>query len=379
MNWKYSKRICRDALIWVSTAISERNRWRKSKIRSISEPRVFYGIETLPTTKEFSSGGIVKVQDLQLQFGNSCRGPNLLYLVSSALPPYAPRMAKLARMAGAKVVLNQNGVAYPAWHGRGWECTNQYMKEVLEQAHYVLYQSDFCKRGADHFLGKREDCFEILYNPVDTNFFVPPKSSIPLDPIRLLLAGSHSHFYRVQCAVDTVAQLRSAGINVRLEIAGRYCWNIDEIHSKKEIMQYIEDKLLSEHVLLSGPYTQEDARLIFQRSHILLHTQYNDSCPRLVVEGMATGLPVVYSSSGGTPEIVGRKAGIGIPAPMDYENHHPPSSKELAEGIKKIIGSYDEFSDAARRRAVENFDTTPWLRRHKEIFSQLLKGTLHEL
>ena len=49
-----------------------------------------------------------------------------------------------------------------------------------------------------------------------------------------------------------------------------------------------------------------------RRAHLLLHTKVKDPCPSTVVEAMACGLPVVYPASGGTVELVGDEAGIGV-------------------------------------------------------------------
>jgi glycosyltransferase involved in cell wall biosynthesis len=369
--------LIKEIFTWSKTFFHEKRRWRQfDSLESSRTPRVYYGYDSIPTKKEIAFGGMVKTQDLMHVFPNSFSRPNLLYLISSALPPYAPRMARFARNAGAQVVLNQNGVAYPAWHGEGWNTTNRFMAEVLEQASYVFYQSNFCKISADRYLQKRNDNCEVLYNPVDTYFFCPSQQIPPLNPVRLLLAGSHHHFYRVQSAVDTLQLLRKSGLDAKLEIAGRYCWSIDPESAKNELMQYIVSRSLSDHVFLSGSYTQEEGCLMFQRSHILLHTKFNDPCPRLVVEGMASGLPVVYSASGGTPELVGENAGVGIPAPLDWEEDHPPSAELLAEGVKIVLRSYERYTISARTRAVERFDVKPWLAKHQDIFCRLTKGVL---
>lgn len=361
-----------DLLTWLRAIPRERLRWRKKSVQSSKTVRVFYGYDSLPTSKEVASGGIVKTQDLQKKFSNTPDSPNILYLISSALPSYAPRMAQWAKQAGAKVVLNQNGVAYPAWHGVGWETTNKFMREVLQYADYVFYQSNFCKLGADRFLALRETNYEILYNPVDTFFFHPAQSSPPLVPFRLLLAGSHHHFYRVRSAVDTVKILLDSGQKVRLEIAGRCCWDTQEISPEQELKDYIRGHSLAHAVTLSGPYTQKEAPELFRCVHLLLHTKYNDPCPRLVVEAMASGLPVVYSASGGVPELVGKEAGVGVPAILDWAQDHPPAPELLADGVKTILASYQQYSQAARNRAVEKFDRAPWVRKHRNVFSQLI-------
>jgi glycosyltransferase involved in cell wall biosynthesis len=125
-------------------------------------------------------------------------------------------------------------------------------------------------------------------------------------------------------------------------------------------------------VEIVGGYSQDDAVKLFQRSDLFLNIQYNDVCPRIVVEAMACGLPIVYSSSGGTPELVGEGAGVGIPAPVDWEQIHPPSPEAIARAVLQILGKYSAYSEYARACAVEKFDIQPWINRHKQIFEELI-------
>ena len=76
------------------------------------EIRINYGHDQLPGPNEHVFGGMVKLHDLNRIFPHSSQCPNILYLVSSALPYFPIRLAKMARKSGAKIVLNQNGVAY---------------------------------------------------------------------------------------------------------------------------------------------------------------------------------------------------------------------------------------------------------------------------
>ncbi len=70
-----------------------------------------------------------------------------------------------------------------------------------------------------------------------------------------------------------------------------------------------------------------------RRAHVLLHTKVKDPCPTLVIEAMACGLPVVHPASGGTVELVGDEAGIGVPHPDTWEQDIPPAPEELAEAV----------------------------------------------
>jgi glycosyltransferase involved in cell wall biosynthesis len=366
-------RIWSDAVQWLGTHIREKARWRR-RVFAGGKARVYYGFDRLPTSKDRTGGGIVKVMDLTAAFPNTPQGANILYLVSSALPPFAPLMARHARRVGARLVLNQNGVAYPGWHGPGWERTNAPMREILRMADCVLYQSGFCKLAADRYLGSYAGNSEIWPNPVDTGMFVPSeKPRSDQAALALLSAGSFCHFYRITCAVDVLRHLLQNGVRATLTFAGRYLWRSSEEVSLREAKAYVEEcRLPSGAVTFRGGYTQAEAPGLFQTADVFVHPQYNDACPRLVVEAMACGVPVVFSASGGVPELVGEEAGIGVPAPLDWDHSHIPDPMRMADAVARIAADRQSYMVASRRRAVERFDLNVWIARHVELFGRLL-------
>ncbi len=347
----------------------ERRRWRAGADRSAV--RVYYGYDLIQQARDRSIGGMLKSVDLASIFPNETQYPNLLYLVSSALPPYAPSLIAAAKRTGAVFVLNQNGVAYPGWCGDGWKVLNRPLRQAHEQADYVLYQSEFCRRAAERFLGGRRGACEVLYNPVDTRVFSRVERPAR-DGRLLLLAGSHQAFYRIQAAIDTLACLRQAGLDVRLQVAGRCLWRSEERAGQDEIRQCAARCGVGDRVTVSGVYTQAEAPALFNAADVLLHPLVNDNCPRLVVEAMACGLPVVYSATGGTPELVGPEAGVGVPGEERWDVIETPPAAGLAAAVRTVLADLPGYSAAARRRAAERFDVQPWLDRHRSLFQELM-------
>ena len=339
-----------------------------------SEFHVYYGYNNIPGVHDIISGGFVKIQRMQAIFPNSPQGFNILYLVSSFLPEGAPELLWVIRRKGVRVVWNQNGVAYPAWYGEGWKKVNEPMAKMVQGADYVFYQSEFCKKSADLFLGERSSG-QILYNSVDTTVFTPTERPPDSRNLVLLLSGTHRHYYRFSTAVKTLYFVRQSRPNTHLLVAGSLKWRTDKAGTTRSAERLLKELGLEEWVTFIGPYTQADAPLITRQAHLLLHTQYNDACPSLVVEAMACGLPVVYSNSGGVPELVGQEAGIGIPTELSWERIIPPDPEAMAHAVLKVADRWITFSQAARQRAVEKFDLGPWLERHREVFEGLLRTT----
>jgi len=351
--------------------VKDRHVWQDSDIGS-KKPKVYYGYNPLPSFNFPVSGGIVKCVELAQEIPNISKGANILYLVSSALPLHALQLIKTARKNGIKVVLNQNGVAYQAWCGSGWEKINTKLAKVLHSADYVVYQSMFCKLAADKFLGQCKAPSTILYNPVDTDIFAPVTPSTT-EPLTLVIAGTHNHGYRVKLALETLAILRKRSGAYHLIMAGPFNWYRDLRRAESEVLSWMDEFNVSDAVDITGCYTNEQGRDFFHRAAVLIHTQFNDVCPRLLVESLSCGVPVVYSATGGSPEIVGKEAGIGIELPLDFQKEHYPAPEDLALGVEEIVNNYKSFSVAARIRAVENYSVVDWIDQHFKIFTDVLK------
>ena len=338
----------------------------------LTRPRICYaGIA--PERFEIGSGGQVKLLYLSQVYPECFENFDLLYLVSSSLPPKVQAWIDVCRSAGKKIILNQNGVAYPGCYGEQYATINATLRQVLFEADYVLYQSKFAKQSADIFLGSRPSPCEILYNAVDTTLFAPD-DRVPKDgECVLLIGGTHNKFYRLKAAVETIVDLKNRHVSATLLIMGKFNWHPDTAKTVKEFEQLIEYYHVEEHIHLTGAYQQSEAPSIFRKAHILLHPQYNDVCPTLVLEAMACGLPIVYSASGGVPELAGNDAGIGIPAPLSWEEEFVPAPHEFADAILHIMAQHQKFSKSARERAVQFFDIHLWLQRHAEIFRTLCR------
>jgi len=360
----------RNALSLARVVVAQTRRW----IRLVSTPvrrgdvAVSYGVERMPTGRDVVFGGAVKFQLLSRALPNAPRDFNVLYLGSSSMPLDAGVLARIARRRGAAFVWNQNGVAYRGWYGDGWELVNRPRARLLHRADHVVYQSAFCKLAADRFYGERAGAWEILHNPVDTVAFAPAAAR-PNRPLTLLLGGNQYQRYRLERALQAFAIVRGERPDARLLVAGSLSFAPDGAAQTAALVSGLG---LDDAVELVGTYTQAEAPDLLRRADILIHPKYNDPCPTVVLEAMACGLPVVYSASGGTPELVGPDAGFGIDAPLDWEADHPPAPADVAAAAIALADDLDGRSAAARERS-HRFDARAWIERHRRLFDELTR------
>jgi glycosyltransferase involved in cell wall biosynthesis len=321
---------------------------------------------------EIAHGGAVKLTFLAEHFPHSYPRASLLYTVSSVDHVAKAAIVHKAKQNGLKVILNQNGVAYPAWHGQGWEEPNRKMKDIYRLADFIIYQSKFCRLGALKFLGASEPPFQIIYNPVDTNLYRPARKPTGHRGPVLLLGGNQYERYRFETALRVFKHTLTLLPNASLIITGKL-WGENQLISMDIANRILRELDLEDYVEFTGAYSQEAAPGIFQRADILMHTKYNDPSPNLISEALASGLPVVYSASGGVPELVGPDAGIGIEVEQSWDKISQPDPQLMAEAILKVWENELGFSEAARQRAVEQFHLGRFIQIHRELFARILE------
>ena len=179
----------------------------------------------------------------------------------------------------------------------------------------------------------------------------------------MLLGGDQTQGYRLELGLETFRHVLDEHPDARLVVSGRL------VSDPGPTLRRLE---LTPHVRFVGRYTQAEAPELYRAAHVLLHTKVNDPCPTMVIEAMACGSPSAYAASGGTVELVGDEAGVGVLHYDGFDRDEPPPADALAEAVSRVLSDRERFAAGARRRAVERFALSDWLDRHEAIFASLL-------
>ena len=345
-------------------------RYRKAAERELSfadgkRPRVNFGTVCAMDVSARPIGGQVKLIPLRKAFPPSPQA-NLIYLVSSALPPDAEAVVKRGKQLGMKLVWNQNGIAYPGCYGNFYPWFNRRMAALRDQADYIVNQSEFSRISAERYLGPSRAPSEICFNPVDVEIFSPRLQSRPTGRWRILAAGTSHALYRTKSAMDTLRALLRRGHDAELILAGEFRWRGAEADVRRE-SEGLEDR-----IRILPPFSQDEAPELYRSADVLLHTKYNDPCPTVPIEAMACGLPVVGTASGGMPELVDAKSGVLVPVPQGWTADLAGDPTDLAQAVETVFLDRESYVAAARDRACRLFDVKNWTSRHAEIFQALV-------
>ena len=179
---------------------------------------------------------------------------------------------------------------------------------------WTIYQSEFCRQSFAHE-GADVSRSTVIYNGVDTERFYPAAKLPPLVPFRLVMESWSPNIRKGAPYAMQASQLPG----VEVTFIGQW-----------------PPGLPTGNVHLIPPQTHDTLPALLRQHHALLHMAQNDPCSNSILEGMASGLPVIYHPSGGSPEIVQDCGVMGEP--------------DLASAIQEVRDRYAELRERVLAR-----------------------------
>ena len=232
--------------------------------------------------------------------------------------------------------------------------------QIFSTASAIVAVSDFAaNRLRDRFSDTGSRVYRI-YNGIDCDSFQPAEPSLP--PL-ILSIGRLISKKGSDVLIDACASLRNSGQEFRCEIIG-------EGPLSAELQARIDRHGLGKQVLLVGPKTQADIAARLSRATLLVlpcrvdADGAMDNLPTVVMEAMASSLPVVSTDVGGVAEMV-RDGETGL-----LVSQNDPVA--TAEAIARLLDDVElarSFGREGRKRAKEIFSIEKNVCTLREIFA----------
>lgn len=237
-----------------------------------------------------------------------------------------PRLVK-QKMQGARIVHRLDEKIEPDETPARREKHAQ-LRRINRYADWTIFQSEFVKGNVGPFLGNPPG--EVILNGVNIGLFRPEEGREKLegDPAVLHVTwsvGDSKSLHRLE------ELLNLPGFpDLKLYLVGRH----DESSGGG----------WSGHprVVPLGKKDREGVAACMRRADLLFFPSRNDPCPNTVLEAMASGLPVLYDSSGGTPELI---LDSGVP--------FGPSRESIEAGIRQLLDPALSYRTKCRERATK--------------------------
>ena len=151
-----------------------------------------------------------------------------------------------------------------------------------------------------------EGAFEVLPNVVDTALFHPPEASPPEEPYRFLFVGRMDPIKGVDTLLAAAATLGDAVRPWHLDLVGD-----GPYRARYEALADVPG--LRGRVTFHGTLDKAEIALFMRRAHLLVLPSRWENAPCVVIEALASGLPVLASDVGGIPELIDEATGRLVP------------------------------------------------------------------
>jgi starch synthase len=202
-------------------------------------------------------------------------------------------------------------------------------------------------------MGVPADRMNVVPNGVDPYFLEELKESernqlvsrfgLPNDSPLLLFVGNHTFNKGLDVLLRGLCLMREKAVTI---IAG-------PIRSKAENEELILSSGLTptdSRFVFTDYITKDELRALYQSVDAFVFPSRADTLPLVILEAMASGLPVVATKVGGIPFEITPDEGILVP---------PSDSLKLAEALDLVCRDAEmrqKMGDSGRRRVVAHFD-----------------------
>jgi glycosyltransferase involved in cell wall biosynthesis len=241
------------------------------------------------------------------------------------------------------VVITEHSTAFPLRElGRGMAAAVRF---VMGRVAAVMPVCVFLQRAIEDY-GVRAR-FRVVPNAVDTAIFHPaPGRSRRSGPWRLLFVGNlepteHKGFPTVVEALIGLAERRQ---DWQLDVIG-------EGPSKGRYEESVAASPIAKSVTFHGAVPKPRVAEMMRASDLFVMPSRFENLPCVIIEAMASGLPVVSTTVGGIPEMVTRADGILVP---------PDDPAALADALDRVMSNPQAFDGtviAARAAARYGLDS----------------------
>ena len=229
--------------------------------------------------------------------------------------------------------------------------------------HVILQSPGLRERFEKYYLNETSK-IRIVPNSVDTDFWVPKnKCEFSKDgKIKLLYVGRFdftSAFKNILVAVKDL----SNKVSIQLTLVHK-AGPLDEY----KVMEMARHYDIADNIIFNeSPLTREEMRDIYRDQDILIYQTINDGSPRVVIEAISSGLPVIASYHPGINILDPSKEYIIF---TEFGNSAQISSKIMEFVDSKI--EYQDISVKGRTKIIEMFTINKIAEIYHEVYNDAI-------
>lgn len=231
---------------------------------------------------------------------------------------------------------------------------------VLQRVDTVICVSAYIQHAAALAFPQYADKFQVLFNATDVEVFKPYGEIADSSAETLLRLPKHTPFVLyvgrltqdkgVDVLIQAFQQTLKTQPQAKLVIAGSSFFDGAAKTAYQQSLQQLA-KPISEHIIFTGFIPHQQLKYLYAAARVVvLPSVWQDPCPLVVLETMASGTCIIASKVGGVPEVVEHDVtGILV---------NPKQVDELAVAITDVLQypiKAQQMAAAARQKIVSGY------------------------
>jgi colanic acid/amylovoran biosynthesis glycosyltransferase len=236
------------------------------------------------------------------------------------------------------------------------------LSDLVSEASFIVTVSDFSANWLRRDFPQAADKVYRVYNGLDLSTFKPAAPGAK--PVRFLSVGRLIEKKGFAFLVEACRLLHSSGLDFVCEIVG-------EGPERGRLEELIQAHQLSDQVRLTGSMPQTGIVDLLERSSIFVFPAIHDSSgdsdnlPTVLIEAMASNLPIIATAIAGIPEIVQHNENGILVQEKD--------AAQLANAMRILAcnqGLLEQYGSMSRRIAAKKFALSNTVGELKSLFSR---------
>ncbi len=200
---------------------------------------------------------------------------------------------------------------------------------TLREANFITTVSNHLLDVA-HTLGASPQQSCAILNGCDTNIFRPRDMEAARDELGIDAEGEVIVYVGRMDRRKGLEELVAATARLKISHPGLRCYLVGDGPDASFLQSAIERYQAASWITLQSPCSTERVATWMSAANLVALPSYNEGCPNVVIEALATGRPVVATNVGGIPELMDNESGRLV-APRD--------ATALAAGLEEVLNS----------------------------------------
>jgi glycosyltransferase involved in cell wall biosynthesis len=211
---------------------------------------------------------------------------------------------------------------------------------TFRRADGMIFLTQYAKQAVEASV-RLKGRVAVVPHGVDAGFAGEARPARPLeacseaDPLRVLYVSIVDLYKHQWHVAEAVAELHRAGLPIALDLVGP---------SHPAALRRLEDALRrldpeSRFIRYRGPVAHRDLAAVYRRGEVFVFASSCENMPNILLEAMASELPIACARRGPMPEVLG-DAGVYF---------DPESPREIAGAVAELARNPALRTDLARR------------------------------